>query len=189
MILPFTVLQRLDCVLAPTKAAVLAENVDKEKLGLNPEPLLQQITKVPFWSTSPLDLPKLVGAQDNIAANLASYVQAFAAPARDILERYRFTEVGEPVEQGRGHLGVVKNREPFGKQQVVGDQDRGLKCARLIREALSTTSISPTTICMGRIITDRRGSVLDADHATKGSVFHAVPQAVVLELPNACLSG
>ena len=40
VILPFTVLRRLDCVLEPTKAAVLAEYADKPKAGLHPEPFL-----------------------------------------------------------------------------------------------------------------------------------------------------
>ena len=40
VILPFTVLRRLDCVLEPTKAAVLAEQVAKKKQGLNAEPFL-----------------------------------------------------------------------------------------------------------------------------------------------------
>ncbi len=40
VILPFTVLRRLDCVLEPTKAAVLAEKAKREAMGLNPEPFL-----------------------------------------------------------------------------------------------------------------------------------------------------
>ena len=38
VILPFTVLRRLDCVLAPTKAAVLKEHAERKKTGVNPEP-------------------------------------------------------------------------------------------------------------------------------------------------------
>jgi len=92
VILPFTVLRRLDCVLAPTKAATLAEHAAKQAEGMKPDPFLQQITGFPFWNSSPLDLPKLMGDQDNIAVNLAAYVQAFAPPVRDIFDRYRFTE-------------------------------------------------------------------------------------------------
>ncbi len=42
VILPFTVLRRLDCVLAPTKAAVLEEKAAKEALGLAPDPFLRR---------------------------------------------------------------------------------------------------------------------------------------------------
>ena len=61
VILPFTVLRRLDCVLAPTKSAVLAEVEAKQKAGLNPEPFLLKIAKLNFVNTSPLDMAKLVG--------------------------------------------------------------------------------------------------------------------------------
>lgn len=61
VILPFTVLRRLDCALASTKSAALAEYTVKQADGMNPDPFLQQITGFPFWNSSPLDLPKLMG--------------------------------------------------------------------------------------------------------------------------------
>ena len=54
VILPFTVLRRLDCVLEATKSAVLAEKVLREKAGLNPEPFLLKTAKQFFYNTSPL---------------------------------------------------------------------------------------------------------------------------------------
>ncbi|MFZ2236046.1 MAG: type I restriction-modification system subunit M N-terminal domain-containing protein, partial [Dokdonella sp.] len=57
VILPFTVLRRLDCVLAPTKAAVLVELEAKTKAGLNPDPFLLRKARQSFYNTSPLDLP------------------------------------------------------------------------------------------------------------------------------------
>ena len=70
VILPFTVLRRLDCVLEPTKAAVLSELAEKEAQGVNPEPFLLRKSKQSFYNQSPLDLPKLLGDPDNIAHNL-----------------------------------------------------------------------------------------------------------------------
>ena len=58
VILPFTVLRRLGCVLGPTKAAVLAELADKQKAGLNPEPFLLRKAGQGFYNTSVLDLKK-----------------------------------------------------------------------------------------------------------------------------------
>lgn len=92
VILPFTVLRRLDCVLALTKPRVLAEKVAKEAAGLNPEPFLLRITGVPFANTSKLDLPTILGDQDNIGPNLSAYIRDFSSPVRDIFERFRFTE-------------------------------------------------------------------------------------------------
>ncbi|MCP2011293.1 type I restriction enzyme M protein [Duganella sp. HSC-15S17] len=90
VILPFTVLRRLDCVLESTKAAVLAEFDTKSKAGLNPEPFLLRKAGQSFYNTSPLDLVKLLGDQDHIRQNLYAYVQAFSPAARDIFERFDF---------------------------------------------------------------------------------------------------
>ena len=68
VILPFTVLRRLDCVLEATKPAVLAEQEAKAAAGLNPEPFLLRRAGLSFYNTSPLDLRKLMGDQDHIGA-------------------------------------------------------------------------------------------------------------------------
>ncbi|MCZ8318806.1 MAG: class I SAM-dependent DNA methyltransferase [Silanimonas sp.] len=90
VILPFTVLRRLDCVLAPTKAKVLAELEAKTKLGVNPDPFLLRAAGQSFYNNSVLDLAKLLGDQDHIKQNLYSYLQGFSPAARDIFERYEF---------------------------------------------------------------------------------------------------
>lgn len=85
VILPFTVLRRLDCVLAPTKEVVL------EAAGKgHPDPMLLRASQTTFFNRSPLDLVKLVGDQDNIATNLLSYIQGFSPEVRDIFEQFEF---------------------------------------------------------------------------------------------------
>jgi len=91
VILPFTVLRRLDCVLAPTKDTVLAELALRESQGMNPQPFLLRKAGQTFYNTSRLDMKRLMGDQDNIAANLYSYIQAFSPDARDIFERFEFS--------------------------------------------------------------------------------------------------
>lgn len=66
IILPFTVLRRLDCVLESTKEVVLAEYADKQKAELTPEPFLLRKAKQSFYNISPLDMKKLMGDQDHI---------------------------------------------------------------------------------------------------------------------------
>lgn len=90
VILPFTVLRRLDCVLEPTKAAVLAELSAKTAMGINPEPFLLRTAKQGFYNTDALDLSKLMGDQDNIRANLVRYVAGFSPSVRDIFEQFEF---------------------------------------------------------------------------------------------------
>ncbi len=90
VILPFTVLRRLDCVLEATKPAVLAEYAQQQKAGLNPEPFLLREAGQDFYNTSPLDMKKLMGDQDHIGENLYAYIQAFSPEVRDIFERFDF---------------------------------------------------------------------------------------------------
>jgi len=90
VILPFTVLRRLDCVLEKTKAAVLTELATREKAGLNPEPFLLRKSGQLFFNTSPLDMKKLMGDQDHIKENLYAYMQGFSASVRDIFESFDF---------------------------------------------------------------------------------------------------
>lgn len=91
VILPFTVLRRLDCVLAPTKTKVLAEYGKKTQAGINPDPFLKRIVgSAGLYNTSPLDLATLLGDQDHIGQNLYQYVQGFSPEARDIFERFDF---------------------------------------------------------------------------------------------------
>ena len=90
VILPFTVLRRLDCVLEPTKVSVLAEKTTREAAGLNPEPCLLRKAGQLFYNTSALDLKKLMGDQDHIGENLRAYLQAFSPAVRDIFESFEF---------------------------------------------------------------------------------------------------
>jgi type I restriction enzyme M protein len=94
VILPLTVMRRLDCVLADTKDKVLAKH-DALKGGdiKNLDPILQRVTGVPFHNVSKLDFEKLKGDPNHFAENLTSYIKGFSKDARDIvIERFRFTE-------------------------------------------------------------------------------------------------
>lgn len=90
VILPFTVLRRIDCVLAPTKDAVLAELDLRESQNMPPGPFLRKKSGATFYNADPLDLKKLIGDQDNIARNLRRYVQGFSPEVRDIFEHFEF---------------------------------------------------------------------------------------------------
>jgi type I restriction enzyme M protein len=92
VILPMTVLRRLDCVLRDTKPKVLAryEQVKGGKVQ-NLDPILNRITHVPFHNVSKLDFEKLKGDPNNVAHNLTSYIKGFSQGARDIfIDRFRF---------------------------------------------------------------------------------------------------
>jgi type I restriction enzyme M protein len=90
VILPFTILRRLDCVLETSKSAVLAEYAKQQKAELNPEPFLLRKAEQSFYNTSPMDMKTLMGDQDHIGENLYTYIQAFSPAVRDIFERFDF---------------------------------------------------------------------------------------------------
>ena len=90
VILPFTVLRRLDCVLESSKPAVLDELALRRKAGLNPEPFLLKKAGQLFFNTSPLDMKKLMGDPDHIGENLRAYVEGFSAAVRDIFDSFDF---------------------------------------------------------------------------------------------------
>lgn len=93
VMLPLTVLRRLDCVLGPTKAKLLEQ--EKKLSGgkvKNIDPMLCRITGVPFYNTSKFSFEKLKGDSSNIAANLTNYIKGFSARAREILDHFGFDE-------------------------------------------------------------------------------------------------
>jgi type I restriction enzyme M protein len=93
VMLPMTVLRRLDCVLEPTKDKVHAKlkSLEGGKVK-NVEPLLCRVTGVPFFNTSRYTFEKLKGDPDNISANLTNYIKGFSRRAREIIDHFGFEE-------------------------------------------------------------------------------------------------
>lgn len=135
VILPFTVLRRLDCVLEPTKAKVLKEQADKKTAGLNPDPFLRRASGLGFYNTSELDLPKLMGDQDHVRQNLETYVQAFSPEVRDIFERFSFpTQIDKLAKSGLLYLVTEKFAGIDLHPTTVDNHHMGLAFEELIRK-------------------------------------------------------
>ena len=135
VILPFTVLRRLDCVLESTKDAVLAELAAKEKLGVNPDPFLRRKTGLPFFNQSPLDLKKLLGDPANVAQNLFSYIQGFSPEVRDIFEHFEFqTQVERLSKAGLLYQVTEKFCQIDLHPKRVSNADMGTVFEELIRK-------------------------------------------------------
>ena len=102
VVLPFTVLRRLDCVLVPTKDAVqaqlenLPENIDETMR----ETMLNMASGNNFHNTSPFTFEKLLDDPDNIAANLNNMINGFSYDARDIfIDRFNLPEQVERLDR------------------------------------------------------------------------------------------
>jgi type I restriction enzyme M protein len=95
VILPLTVLRRLDCVLERTKTKVLAKHAEL-KQAKHPEGTIEKMllraSGNTFYNTSKMDFEKLKGDPNNIAANLTSYIKGFSETARDVIEQFKFAD-------------------------------------------------------------------------------------------------
>ena len=135
VILPFTVLRRLDCVLDDTKVGVLAELEKRTKAGLNPESFLLRKSGQHFFNTSPLDMKLLVGDQDNIKENLFAYMQAFSPAVRDIFESFDFhTQIDRLAKSGLLYLVCEKFANIDLHPETVSNAQMGNVFEELIRK-------------------------------------------------------
>jgi type I restriction enzyme M protein len=91
VILPLTVLRRMDCVLAPTKAKVLARQAELRKTKLEDHgPQLRRASSFAFYNTSRYDFEKIVADAPHAAANLRNYIAGFSQNMREVLEKFDF---------------------------------------------------------------------------------------------------
>lgn len=135
VILPFTLLRRLECVLAETKDAVVAK-YDEFQTNTLPEEslemLLQHASGLTFYNTSKMDLGKL--GQNDIKANLESYVQAFSPDAREIFDHFKFSEFIGLLEDANLLYKVVKKFATTDlSPKAISNYEMGLVFEELIR--------------------------------------------------------
>ncbi|OGA41702.1 MAG: hypothetical protein A3G24_14250 [Betaproteobacteria bacterium RIFCSPLOWO2_12_FULL_62_13] len=90
VILPLTVLRRLDCVLAPTKQKVLETNRKLKGKLENLDPQLRKASGFAFYNTSLYDFEKLLADAPNLAANLRNYISGFSPNMREVIEKFDF---------------------------------------------------------------------------------------------------
>ncbi|ONI88840.1 restriction endonuclease subunit M [Saccharothrix sp. ALI-22-I] len=135
VILPFTVLRRLDCVLAPTKSQVLERKAKLAEQGVQNLDMLKRATGgLSFYNTSKLDFRAAVRDQDNVASNLKSYVGAFSENAREIFEAYDFTaQLGRLDGAGLTYQVASKFAEIDLSPEAVDNHQMGYAFEELIR--------------------------------------------------------
>lgn len=105
VILPFTVLRRLDCVLSKTKDEVLNKLPAVSKLGEGAkDKVLNNIAGFNFHNRSQYNFEKLCDDAENIAKNLRNYINGFSITAREILEYFNFEEQIDRLDDRRTDL-------------------------------------------------------------------------------------
>ena len=97
IILPFTLLRRLECMLAPTKDKVLKEYNKRKDSELPLDAFLKKAAKLPFYNTSPMDLANL--GETQVLDNLDTYIRSFSPDAREVFEHFGFHEFLEKLDE------------------------------------------------------------------------------------------
>ncbi len=115
VMLPMIVLRRLDCVLEPTKDAVVKEHARLIAAGTAENAIPKLLTKIvdpdrkqPLYNVSPFTFAKLLGDSENIAPNLVSYINGFSATAHRIFEKFKFGEQIEKLDASNRLFNIVK---------------------------------------------------------------------------------
>jgi type I restriction enzyme M protein len=115
VILPLTVLRRLDCVLAPTKSKVLGVQAKYKGKIENLERQLRRASGFAFYNTSRYDFEKLLADDPHIAQNLRNYIAGFSPNMREVLEKFDFDNTISKLDEA-GLLFQVMQR--FGDPRV-----------------------------------------------------------------------
>ena len=115
VILPLTVLRRLDCVLAPSKLKVMETQARYQDKIENPKGLLQTVSGFAFYNTSRYDFAKLLADAPHIAQNLRNYIAGFSPNMREVLEKFDFDNTIAKLDES-GLLFQVMQR--FGDPKV-----------------------------------------------------------------------
>ncbi len=136
IILPFTLLRRLEGVLEESKEAVLKEHVKVQKMDLPEEAqeklLLRATGGLSFFNTSKMDLSKL--GESGIKDNLESYIQGFSHDAREIFEHFKFAEfIGQLNDANLLYKIVQKVRQTDLSPKAISNHEMGLVFEELIR--------------------------------------------------------
>lgn len=134
VILPLTVLRRLDCVLEPTKEAVLERAKKLQGRVENIEPVLCTVSGEQFFNTSPLDFRRLLDDPGQIAGNLESYIAGFSAGAREILDKFDFnTQIARLERANLLYLVISRFTEIDLHPSAVSNLEMGYLYEELIR--------------------------------------------------------
>ena len=135
VILPFTVLRRLDCVLEPTKDAVLARKAELEEKGIqNVDRMLKRAAAVGFYNTSKLTFRSAVRDQDNVERNLRSYLGGFSSNVAEIFEAFDFyNQLTRLDAAGLTYQVAAKFAEIDLSPEKVSNHDMGYAFEELIR--------------------------------------------------------
>lgn len=135
IILPFTMIRRLECVLEATRDDVLQEHEARKSLDIPLQQFLTRKSGHSFYNTSKFTLAKLMSDPNNIRENLDSYINDFSENAREIFEKYEFTNQIEKLNENDLLYLIVEKFASFDLHpETISNHQMGLLFEELIRK-------------------------------------------------------
>ena len=135
VILPFTVLRRLDAVMAPTREAVRARDAALTGQGIqNKDRPLQLAAKLPFYNTSKQDFSTIAADAPQVAKNLRDYIAGFSPNVRKIIERFDFDNQVTKLAEAKLLYLVVGRFAAMKDLEKLSNHDMGYVFEHLIRK-------------------------------------------------------
>ncbi len=135
VILPLVLLRRLDCVLEPTKRQVLERLTALGGRVENVGPILQAVTGIDVYNTSPLTLKKILADPSQVAGNLRAWIAAFDDETRDVIEKFDFdAQIGRLDRAKLLYLVLAKVTEVDLHHDAVSNVEMGYLYEELIRK-------------------------------------------------------
>ncbi len=132
VILPFTVLRRFDCVLAPSKAKILEMN--KTLTVTNKTPVFKRFTGHDYYNISEYDFAKLIDDSNAIETNLRDYINGFSDDVKEILDNFEMGAIIDRLKKANLlYLIVQKFNEIDLRDDTVDNLEMGYMFEELIR--------------------------------------------------------
>lgn len=132
VILPFTVLRRFDCVLAPSKAKILEMN--KTLTVSNKTPVFKRFTGHDYYNVSEYDFAKMMDDSNAIETNLRDYINGFSDDVKEILDNFEIGTIIDRLKRANLlYLIVQKFNEIDLRDDTVDNLEMGYMFEELIR--------------------------------------------------------
>ena len=136
VILPLTVLRRLDCVLDSTKDKVLKKAEQVKSMNIqNLDPILNKVSGYNFHNRSKFNFDKLIADPNNLAANLRNYINGFSEDAREIIDQFEFDNQITKLEDNNLLFMVLKRFQEVNLHpDKISSMEMGYMFEELIRK-------------------------------------------------------
>ena len=218
VILPFTVLRRFDCILAPSKEEILERN--KSLTVSNKAPIFKKYTGYDYYNVSKFDFEKLIDDSNNIDTNLKDYINGFSDDVKEILDNFEIATIIEKLKKaGLLYLIIQKFSEINLGADAIDNLEMGYMFEELIRkfseqsnetagkhftprevielmvEVLLDTDLDEITTTDGKVITildpacgSRVIIMTEANSSVKSKVLKLLPKLKTEETGSLCVA-